>query len=76
LRPGIVATFLLVMIPLSATMVGILYWSHAQLASDLAVDAMQRASRDAVISIKGLLDPIARTVSLSATLGRYQRELL
>ena len=57
-------------------MVGILYWRHAQLASDLAADAMQRASRDAVISIKGLLDPIARTVSLSATLGRDQRELL
>jgi len=76
LRPGIVATFLLVMMPLSVAMVGVLYWRHAELASSLAADAMRRASRDAVISIQGLLDPIARTVSLSATLGRDQRELL
>lgn len=76
LRPGIVATFLFVMVPLSVAMLGILYWRNAQLAVALANDAMQRASRDAVISVQGLFNPIARTVSLSAALGRDQHEVL
>lgn len=64
------------MVPLSGAMLGILYWRNAQLAVNLATDAMERASRDAVISIQGLVDPIARTVSLSAALGRDHREVL
>jgi len=76
LRRVIVATFLVTMCPLLVVMVGILYWQNSRLAVDLAADAMHRASRDAVISIQGLLEPVARTVSLSAALSHDQSELL
>jgi adenylate cyclase len=76
LRPVIVATFVFTMFPLLAAMVWVLYSQNSRLAVELATDAMQRASRDAVISIQGLLDPIARTVNLSAGLSHDQWELL
>jgi adenylate cyclase len=76
LRPVIVATFVFTMFPLLAAMVWVLYSQNSRLAVELATDAMQRASRDAVISIQGLLDPIARTVNLSAALSHDQWELL
>src|SRR5262249_49872313 len=63
LRRVIAATFLFIMFPLSVAMVEVLYWQNSRLAVELAADAMKRASRDALISIQSLLDPVARTVS-------------
>ena len=68
--------FFSVMLPLSVVMIAVLYRQNSQLAVNFAADAMERASRDAVIGIRSLLDPIARTVSLSAALGGDQKELL
>jgi adenylate cyclase len=76
LRPSIVMTFLFVMLPLFVVMIAVLYRQNSQLAINFAADAMKRASNDAVIGIRSLLDPIARTVSLSAALGGDQQELL
>jgi adenylate cyclase len=76
LRPGIVAMFLFVILPLSAVMVWVLYRQNSQLAVSLTADAMVRASNDAVIGVQGLIQPIARTVNLSADFGRDQQELL
>ena len=76
LRPGIVAVFLLVMLPLSVAMIAVLYRQNSQLAVSFAADAMKRASNDTVISVQGLLDPIAQTVNLSAAFGQDQQLLL
>src|SRR3954447_19202695 len=76
LRPGIVAVFLLVMLPLSSAMIAVLYRQNSQLAISFAADAMKRASNDTVISVQGLLDPIAQTVNLSTAFGQDQRMLL
>jgi adenylate cyclase len=76
LRVGIVVVFLSVMLPLSAVMIAVLYRQNSQLAVGFAEDAMVRASNDTVISVQGLIDPIARTVYLSSTFGRDQRRLL
>jgi hypothetical protein len=76
LRFSIVAMFLLVMLPLSAVMIAVLYRQNSQLAVSFTEDAMVRASNDAVISVQGLILPIARTVNLSAAFGRDQQELL
>jgi len=76
LRFGIVATFLVVMLPLSVVMIAVLYQQNSHLAVTIATDAMKRASNDAVIGVRGLIQPIARTVNLSAAFGRDQRRVL
>src|ERR1700722_14823568 len=76
LRLGIVATFLVVMLPLSVVMIAVLYEQNSHLAVSIASDAMKRASKDAVIGVRGLIQPIARTVNLSAAFGRDQQEVM
>ena len=76
LRVGIFSIFLMIMLPLIGAMTAILYQQNMKLAEDTAVEAMDKATESVVAGIQGMLDPIARTVELSAAFGRAQRESL
>ncbi|MBC7951073.1 MAG: adenylate/guanylate cyclase domain-containing protein [Rhodospirillaceae bacterium] len=70
------AIFLLVMLPLTAIMTGVLYRQNSQLATEMAETAMQRATTDTVVGVRNIFEPIARMVDLSVTFGKVQRDAL
>jgi len=76
LRVGIFAIFMALMLPLIGAMTAILYQQNALLAESTANEAMEKATQGVVAGIQSMLDPIARTVELSATFGSAQRESL
>lgn len=76
LKVGIVVIFLMVMLPLTAIMTGILYRQNSHLATDMAEAAMQRATADTLSGVRNIFEPIARMVDLSVTFGKAQREAL
>ncbi|RAU20265.1 adenylate/guanylate cyclase domain-containing protein [Paramagnetospirillum kuznetsovii] len=76
LQIGIFAMFMGIMLPLIGAMTGILYVRNADLAEKTANSAMDKSTESVVIGVRGLLEPIARTVELSAAFGRAQRDSL
>jgi len=76
LRMGIFSLFLAIMLPLIGAMTGILYRQNMKLAEDTAVEAMDKATEGVVAGVQGMLEPITRTVELSTTFGKAQRESL
>lgn len=74
LRVGIAVMFLLIMLPLTAGMVGTLYRQNSRLAYDMAEAAMDRATRDIVDNVRGMLGPIARAVDVTVAFGKAQRQ--
>ena len=74
LRVGIAVVFLLVMLPLTSGMVGILYRQNSELAYDMAEAAMDRATDDVVAAVQALLGPIARAVDMTVAYGKAQGE--
>lgn len=76
LRVGITGTFLLVVLPLTIGMVGMLYRQNARLAFDMAESAMARSSENVMVNIRGLMDPVERAVELSVAFGKAQGELI
>jgi len=75
-RASVSGVFILITIPLVLAIIGILYFRNAQLARDLAADAMARAAADVEDHIDELLSPLARVVEATATLGRIDRGAL
>ncbi len=74
LKVGIVVIFLMVMLPLTAIMTGVLYRQNSHLATDMAEAAMQRATTDTLVGVRNIFEPIARMVDLSVTFGKAQRD--
>jgi adenylate cyclase len=74
LRVGIAVVFLVVMLPLTSGMVGILYRQNSALAYDMAEAAMDRATDDVVAAVQALLGPIARAVDMTVAYGKTQGE--
>ena len=75
-RISVSVAFILISVPLLVAVIGILYLRNAQLARQLAMESMDRASAEIASHIDGLLNPLARVVEATATLGKIDRGAL
>ena len=75
-RISVTLAFILISVPLLVAVIGILYQRNAQLARQLAIESMERASAEIASHIDGLLNPLARVVEATAALGKIDRGAL
>src|SRR5262249_43845699 len=75
-RISISLAFVLITAPLILAIIGTLYLRNAQLARDLATEIMNRATTEIMDRTEALLNPLARVVDATATLGKIDPGLL
>jgi adenylate cyclase len=72
LKPSILTSFLLLTLPVFATIIGVTYVSNDRIAREDASELVERFRIDGIESIQGVFDPIKSLVRAAATLGDQQ----
>jgi adenylate cyclase len=67
---GIAAVFLMVMVPLLATMTAVLYQQNSRVTIEVAAGAMDTASASTVANVRELIGPVMSTVQLWTMIGK------
>ena len=72
LKPSILASFLLLTLPVFATIIAVTYISNERIARSDARELVERFRIDGIENIQGIFDPIKSLVRAAATLGDEQ----
>src|SRR5882672_698595 len=72
LKPSILASFLLLTLPVFATIIAVTYISNERIARSDARELVERFRIDGIENIQGIFDPIKSLVRAAATLGDQQ----
>ncbi len=76
LRIGIAAMFMAVLIPLTVLMVAFLHRQNAQMAREMASQAMDISGREVSEKVKMMIGGISKSVEIAAAFGRVEGERL
>ncbi len=76
LKPSILTSFLLLTLPVFATIIGVTYISNERLAREDARELVERFRIDGIENVEGIFDPIKSFVRAAATLGDQQPDFL
>jgi adenylate cyclase len=72
LKPSILASFLLLTLPVFATIIAVTYISNERIAREDARELVERFRIDGIENVQGIFDPIKSLVRSAATLGDEQ----
>jgi adenylate cyclase len=72
LKPSILTSFLLLTLPVFATIIAVTYISNERIAREDARDLVERFRVDGIENVQGIFDAIKSLVRASATLGDQQ----
>lgn len=76
LRVGITVMFLLIVVPLSAAMIGFIYRSNATLARQVAEQSMELATNQITFKVSNVMDGMARALDMAVAFGKSQQSEL
>lgn len=76
LRVGIAMMFLAVVVPLTVSMIALLFQQNTRLAREMADQTMELAAREATVAVTGLINNLSAAVELSVAFGRAQQDAL
>ncbi|HLO78628.1 MAG TPA: adenylate/guanylate cyclase domain-containing protein [Magnetospirillum sp.] len=76
LRVGIAMMFLVVVVPLTVVLIGVLFQQNTRIAHQMANQVMELAAREATVAATGLIGDLSNAVELSVAFGRAQQEAL
>src|SRR5262249_37721547 len=72
LKPSILTSFLLLTLPVFATIIAITYISNERIARSDARDLVERFRLDGIENVQAIFDPIKSFIRAAATLGDQQ----
>ncbi|KAF0221636.1 MAG: adenylate [Rhodospirillaceae bacterium] len=76
LRVGITVMFLLIVVPLSAAMIGFIYRSNTALARQVAEQSMELAVNQVTFKVRNVMDGMARALDMAVAFGKSQQSEL